>query len=130
MGWSKKIKSSIYASGTIVNLGLAIYIGLPSNMDAWWLSFVIISAVLNHFFTIEALSMLVVKSVKEQVTSTAKILFYLVFKTFFLASGFVCLLLFVPDKVLQGLMLYIFQLIILGLSIKNIGMLIKKGTEK
>jgi len=130
MAWSKKINSSYYAFGTILNLGVSIYAGLPSKADAWWLSFVIISAVLNHFFTVQALSMLVVKTMKEQVTSTAKILFYLVFKTFFLASGFVCLLLFVPDKVLHGVMIYIFQLIILGLSIKNIGMLIKKGTSK
>ncbi len=128
MGWTKKISTKKYALGTIANLVLAIYVGLPNPATSWWLSFVIISAALNHYFTIKALGGLVeTKAQSGSVVGGAKILFYVVFKTLFLVSGFACLLVYSPDKVLQGLLIYIFQLIILGLSIKNMEKFFKKG---
>jgi hypothetical protein len=129
MGWARRINSKKYAFGTVVNLGFALYAGLPSHRSAWWLSFVVISAVLNHFFTVEALSKVAeVQTEEKKRGAGTRIFSYLILKTLFLAVGFICLMIFAPDKVLQGLMIYIFQLIIFGLSIKNIGKFFKKGS--
>lgn len=129
MGWSKRINNKNYFIGSAVNLGFATYAGLPSAISTWWLCYIVLSAALNHFFTVEALNYLAETRVKRNLkTSTAKILFYLVFKTLFLISGFIFLVLFARDKVLQGLFIYTFQLIILGLSIKNIELFFKKGS--
>lgn len=129
MAWARRINNRNYAVGTTINLAFAIYAGLPNYMSAWWLTFLILSAVLNHYFTVKALSGLV-----EQKASSAaggmKILFYMVFKMAFLIAGFACLLIFARDKVPHGLVIYIFQLIILGLSIKNIGKFFKKGSHE
>lgn len=130
MSWTKKIDSKKYALGTTINLGFALYAGFPSISAAWWLSFVVISALLNHYFTVKALSGLLERKITTQhPEGGAKLLFYFVFKTVFLAAGFICLLMFARDKVLHGLLMYIFQLIILALSIKNIGKFIKKGSS-
>lgn len=91
--------------------------------------YLVISAILNQYFTVKVLSRLVEnKSVIDDKRSKLKLFLYLLFKMFFLASGFICLLVYARDKVLQGLTIYIFQLIILGLSIKNIGKFFKKGS--
>jgi hypothetical protein len=127
MSWVKRINSKNYAFGTMVNVGFAIYAGLPDLVSSWWLVFVVLSAVLNHYFTVKALSGLIEKQ-SANAKNGAKILFYMVFKMTFLISGFACLLVFARNKVLHGLIIYIFQLIILGLSIKNIGNFLKKGT--
>ena len=128
MSWTKRIDSKKYGFGTIVNLSLAIYAGLPSKESAWWLSFVAISAVLNHYFTVRALSQLVETRLETGRPQGKGTLFIsLILKTVFLASGFICLLVFNSDQVLQGLLIYIFQLIILALSIKNIGNFYNKG---
>jgi hypothetical protein len=127
MGWLKKINSRYYALGTAINLVFAIYAGQPSWKTSWWVSFVVISAVFNQYFTIKALSGLVEEGLASAGRG-AKILFYMVFKMAFLVSGFACLMIFASDKVLQGVVVYIFQLIILGLSIKNIGKFFKKGS--
>lgn len=130
MSWSKRIDNKKYTFGTLVNLAFAIYAGLPSLRSAWWLSFVAISALLNHYFTVKALSQLIENRIVEgRSHSKLSLVMSLVLKTVFLAAGFVCLLLFSPDKVLQGLLIYIFQLIILALSIKNIGNFYKKGSD-
>lgn len=129
MGWPERISSRNYFVGTVINLGFASYAGLPRIATTWWLCYLVLSAALNHFFTVEALNYLTETKIKHGMkTKTSKILFYLVFKGFFLLSGFAFLLLYARDKVLQGLFIYIFQLIILGLSIKNIGMFFKKGS--
>lgn len=126
--WSKRINSKQYAIGSVINAGFAIYAGLPNLWWAWWLVFVVISAVLNHFFTVKALGGLIeARATQTNAQSNVKLFLYLIFKTLFLAAGFICLMVFAPQKILQGLMIYIFQLIILGLSIKNIGKFFIKG---
>lgn len=130
MSWSKRIDTKKYTFGTLVNLGFAIYAGLPSYKSAWWLSFVALSAMLNHFFTVKALSQLIENRIVEtRQHSKVSLVMSLALKTVFLAAGFICLLVFSSDKVLQGLLIYIFQLIILALSIKNIGNFYKKGSD-
>lgn len=128
MSWVTKIDNKKYLAGTFINLSFAVYAGLPSLAKAWWLSFVSLSAVLNHYFTVRALSQLIENRIETgHKHGKATLFMSLLLKTIFLASGFICLLVFCPDKVLQGLLIYIFQLIILALSIKNIGNFYKKG---
>lgn len=128
MAWTKKINSRNYGVGTVINLGFALYAGFPVVLNMWWLSFVVITAIFNQYFTIKALSGMVEEGIASG-RKGLKIIFYTVFKMGFLISGFACLMMFAPDKVLQGIMVYIFQLIILGLSIKNIGKFFKKGSD-
>jgi hypothetical protein len=128
MAWAKKINTNYYFLGTAFNAGFAVYAGLPSIKNVACLVFVVTSALLNHYFTIKALSGLI-----EDGPSTgrrgAKIVFYMIFKMTFLISGFAFLMIYAQEKILQGLLVYIFQLIILGLSIKNIGKFFKKGSS-
>jgi hypothetical protein len=127
MAWTNRINTRNYAIGTFINLGFAIYAGLPGILSTIALVFVVVSAVLNHYFTVKALSGLIT-GLAVSGRRGAKILFYMVFKMAFLVSGFAFLMLYAPNAVLQGLVVYIFQLIILGLSIKNIGKFFKKGS--
>ncbi len=129
MSWKKKIDNKNYVFGTSINFAFALYAGLPQIKNAWWLCYLLISAVLNQFFTILSLSNMVERMTEGVASSKFRLMFYLIFKSVFLVSGFICLLIFIPDMVPQGLLIYIFQLIILGLSIKNIGNFFKKGSE-
>jgi hypothetical protein len=130
MSWTKRINSRNYTLGTLINIGFALYAGYPSFVEAWWLSFVVISAVLNHYFTVKAFGTMIDNRINSNSsTRGSRLFFYFLFKTLFLAAGFICLMVFAGNKVLQGLLIYIFQLIILALSIKNIGKFIKKGSS-
>jgi len=124
MSWSKRINSKQYAIGTAVNLGLSVYAGLPNSITVACLVFLVVSAVANQYFMVKTLSTMVEQRLGGD---NRRIMLYLLIKTLFLGAGFICLLLFARDKVLQGLAVYIFQLIILCLSIKNIGKFFKKG---
>jgi hypothetical protein len=128
MSWSKRINSLKYVIGTLLNFGFAIYAGLPNYEKVWWLCFVVISAVLNHFFMVLSLNKLAESRIaKINAKGNFQLFIYLICKTMFLGAGFICLMVYSPDKVPQGLIIYIFQLIIFGLSIKNIGKFFKKG---
>ena len=90
----------------------------------------IITTVVSQYFNIRGLSQLIAGRVeRKQRFSSAQMLGHFALKIFFLIIGLICLMIFTPDKVLQGLILYIFQLIILTLSIKNIGKFFKKGSS-
>jgi hypothetical protein len=128
MSWAKKIDSKKYAIGTVINLGFATYAGWPVVSSIIWLAYLVLATVGNHYFTVVALSKVIASRATGEEAKPVKLLLYLLAKTLFLASAFLCLLIFNRDKVLQGLLIYIFQLIIFALSIKNIGNLIKKGT--
>lgn len=127
MSWEKKINSKKYAIGTFINLAFALYAGFPSLKVMWWLSYIVISTVLNHYFMVMALSKVVEQMTEIGASKRSRLFYYLILKAVFLISGFVCLMVFIPNMVLHGLFIYIFQLIILGLSIKNIGNLFYRG---
>lgn len=128
MAWAKKINTHYYFFGTFINLGFAAYAGSPKILNIACLVFLVVSAVLNQYFTVKALSGLV-DGGNISGRRGAKILFYITFKMAFLISGFAVLMIYAPEKILQGLIVYIFQLIILGLSIKNIEKFFKKGSS-
>ena len=126
MSWTERIDGKKYAIGTAINIGFALWSGWPSPVYCLWLSFLIISIALNHYFTVRVFTQLIANRERPK-ASNKKLVIFLGLKMLTLFAGFVCLLIFVRDKVLHGMLLYIFQLIILFLSIKNIGQFIKKG---
>ena len=128
MFWAKKVDSKKYLAGSVINLGFAFYSGWPDLVACFCLAYMIIGAALNHFFTIQVFGRLVEDRINQSGDAQkGKLGLNIVLKIFFLLSAFLILLTFARQKILQGLIMYIFQLIILFLSIKNIGLLIKKG---
>ncbi len=128
MSWSEKVSSKKYLLGTVINLAFAIYAGWPSLQTSFWLSVLVVSIALNHFFTIRVFMQLFQSQLTGVKRSKKKLALDFFFKVFFLFGGFGCFLYFGRDKVLHGMASYLFQLIILFLSIKNIGQFIKKGS--
>jgi hypothetical protein len=126
MSWTERIDVKKYAIGTAINMGFALWSGWPSPLFCGWLIVLIVSIALNHYFTVRVFTQLVTNRARPS-ASNKKLVVFLILKMLTLFAGFVCLLVFVRDKVLHGMLLYIFQLIILFLSIKNIGQFIKKG---
>lgn len=130
MSWNAKINSKIYIVGVILNVCLAGFFS-GGELDVFTsLMIMIITTVVSQYFNIRGMGQLIVARVeRKQSFSSSQMLFHFALKMFFLILGLVCLMVFTPDKVLQGLILYIFQLIILALSIKNIGKFFKKGSS-
>lgn len=130
MSWNAKINSKIYIAGVLANIALAWFFS-GGEIDVFTsLLIMIITTVVSQYFNIRGMSQLITGRVeRKQSFSSAHMLGHFALKIFFLIIGLVCLMVFTPDKVLQGLILYIFQLIILTLSIKNIGKFFKKGSS-
>lgn len=130
MSWNAKINSKIYIAGVLANIALAWFFS-GGEIDVFTsLLIMIITTVVSQYFNIRGMSQLIAGRVeRKQSFSPAQMLGHFALKIFFLIIGLICLMVFTPDKVLQGLILYIFQLIILTLSIKNIGKFFKKGSS-
>ena len=130
MSWQKKINNKSYLAGTAINLAFAVFFGLPALIDVASLVLMVFCSVGNHVFMVYAINALIESQLSGGNAVNKKKLFgSIVGKTLFLVLGFICLIKYSPGKVLQALSLYIFQLIILALSIKNIGKFFKKGSE-
>jgi len=134
MGWTEKIENKKYILGSVINLGFAIYGGKASWVFALCLSYVIIASILNHVFMVNAFVKLI-KAMREEDTDTPgqrnrKIMFYLIAKVLILISAFIILLKYAEPVILYGMLCYVFQLIILGLSIKNMETFFNKGPSK
>ena len=95
----------------------------------FWLCFVVLASIINHYATVMVFSRLIDSRLQgSDPVNKKKLAFYLFLKAGSLITAFICLVKFNRNMVLQGVALYIFQLIILSLSIKNIGQLLKKGS--
>ncbi len=131
MGWTEKIDSKKYAIGSLVNIGFAIYAGRENFIYASSLTYIVIASVLNHLFMVIAFTKLIQAMKNEDIDSAnkrnRKIMLYLVGKVLILISAFVVLLKYAEPVILHGMLCYVFQLIILGLSIKNMETFFKKG---
>lgn len=129
MSWAKKINSKTYAIGTAANAGVAVIFGWPDNQMIIWLLVVLLGAVINHYSSVYVVSTLIDSQLSrlDAPMSKGKMAFFLAMKILSLILAFALLVNYARDKVPHGIILYIFQLIILALSIKNIEHLIKKG---
>lgn len=134
MGWNEKIENKKYLLGSLINLCFAIYGGRSNWGFAACLCYIVIASILNHVFMVNAFVKLI-KAMKDQDTDTLgqrnkKIMGYLIGKVLILISAFVILLKYAEPVILYGMLCYVFQLIILGLSIKNIEIFFNKGSFK
>lgn len=129
MSWSKRINTKNYAIGTTANVLIAAYLGFPTLSAILTLVYVVIGSFLNQYYTVQVFERLIKRADFIDGAPNKKPLFmHIILKIFFLISAFICLMVFHPEKVIYGLLGYTFQLIILFLSIKNIGQFFKKGT--
>lgn len=129
MSWSKKINSKTYAIGSAANIVVASIFGYPEISSIVWLVVVLVGAVVNQYSSVYVVGTLIEaqKADLNATLSKKKLVFFLVMKIASLIVAFALLVNFARALVPYGIMIYIFQLIILGLSIKNIEHLIKKG---
>lgn len=129
MSWAKKINSKTYAIGTAANVIVAGILGWPEIKNIAWLLVVLLGAVLNHYSSVYVVGTLIETQLSDNnaPVNKKKMTFFLVMKIASLIIAFALLVSYARELVPHGIMLYIFQLIILGLSIKNIEHFIKKG---
>lgn len=129
MSWAKKINSKTYVIGTGANALVAVIFGWPEIMNIVWLLVVLLGAVINHYSSVYVVATLIETQLSDSnaPVNKKKMAFFLVMKIASLLVAFALLVNYARSLVPHGIMLYIFQLIILGLSIKNIEHLIKKG---
>ena len=129
MSWSKKINSKTYAIGSLANVGAAAIFGYPEIRSILWLVVVLIGAIINHYSSVYVIGSLIAAQIADSNApiDKKKLGFFLVVKIASLIIAFALLVSFARPLVPYGILIYIFQLIILGLSIKNIEHLIKKG---
>jgi hypothetical protein len=129
MYWSKKIKNKNYAIGTATNAVAAIVLGYPDIHSIIWLWVILVGAIINHYSTVYVVSALIESQLSQRgkPVSKKKMVLYLVLKVLSLFLAFGLLITYARSMVIQGVVLYIFQLIILGLSIKNTEHFIQKG---
>ena len=129
MSWSKKINSKTYAIGSVANIAAASIFGYPDIPSIAWLIVVLVGAIINQYSSVYVVGSLIEaqKADLHAPPNKKKLVFFLVMKIASLIVAFALLVSFARALVPYGIMIYIFQLIILGLSIKNIEHLIKKG---
>lgn len=131
MAWTEKIDNKKYVIGSLINIGFAFYGGRDNYVFAASLIFVVVASILNHVFMVLAFTKLI-KAMKDEDTDSSgkrnrKIMFSLMAKVLILIAAFVVLLKYAEPVILHGMLCYVFQLIILGLSIKNMETFYKKG---
>ncbi len=131
MAWTEKIDNKNYVIGSLVNASFALYGGRDNLTYAACLLYIVIASILNHVFMVLAFTKLIKVMKDEDQESSGKrnrkIMFNLMAKVLVLISAFVVLLKYAEPMILHGMLCYVFQLIILGLSIKNMETFFKKG---
>jgi hypothetical protein len=125
MELNQKINFQKYLLLTIGNL----LTGYAFSSENWqYLGIVVLFSAANQILLIKILDM-VLNNNKES-KNKFKLIAYFILKSTLLGSAFYILVLYARDQVLLGVILYIFQLIILVLSIKNIASLFNKKGPK
>ncbi len=129
MSWAKKVNSKTYAIGTFANAGAAAILGWPEIRSILWLLIVLLGAIVNHYSSVYVVGGLIEAQISDRDApiNKRKLSFFLVLKIASLILAFALLVSYARHLVPQGIIIYIFQLIILGLSIKNIEHFLKKG---
>jgi hypothetical protein len=129
MSWAKKINSKTYAVGTAANIVVAIIFGWPEINSVVWLLIVLLGSATNHYSSVYVVTSLIDAQISDRdaPVNKRKLTFFLVLKIVSVILAFALLVTYARPLVPYGIVIFIFQLIILGLSIKNIGNIIKKG---
>lgn len=119
MSFSKRVYLPFYVTGFVIALGVGGYYWHNSGQEMTWFVILMASIVLNHYLLINGLSSMVTTMKSSEKPSIAKILFSLLGKTLILGGAIFMVMRFAPDNIYIALLLYIFQLIILFISIKK-----------
>lgn len=131
MDWSEKIDIKKYWLGTVAAVIIGLFAAKWNAYDAAILLTVIGGSVLNQWLMFIILGKLLGRMSAEarELSITEKLTLWIqvALKFSVLGAIFYYLILYARHIVAQGLLLYTFQLIILILSIKNIGDFINKG---
>jgi hypothetical protein len=134
MDWSEKIDNKKYWLGTVAAVVIGLFAAKWNIADAVILLTVIGGSVLNQWLMFVILGKLLSRMSDEarQLSLTEKLTLWIqvALKFSILGAIFYYLILYARHVVAQGLLLYTFQLIILILSIKNIGDFINKGSSE
>jgi hypothetical protein len=110
-----------YSFGTIINLGLVSFFWVHNTQDLIVYSVVLASSIINQYMLVKGLMLALSNPYTEQIEHKGmKVTFYLLGKTIILASAFYYATSHDQSKVFFAVILYIFQLIILGLSIRKV----------
>ncbi len=123
MSLTKKINSLLYLIGTSVNFYISIK--LMGEQYAQHLALFFLGIVINHLFLYKGIQRLLDISKKSKKTSL-----YLVAKSIVLMGIFFYVYQTMPEKILLCTLVYIFQLIILVLSIKKVAYKIKDNVHE
>jgi hypothetical protein len=134
MDWSEKIENKKYIGGTLVSVVIATTLTKAETRDAIVLVGVILCSALNQWLMFlilgKLLKQMTEESVRPNLITRAKLWLQVALKFSLLGGVFYYLISYSRHLVAHGLILYTFQLIILVLSIKNIGAFIKKGSSE
>jgi heme/copper-type cytochrome/quinol oxidase subunit 3 len=117
MSLNEKINSLKYLLATLVNVLIVAYFNRENHFEVKILVTLIVLTVLNQLMLISGV--LVIISPKMISKRGVKAFIYILGKTIILGFGFYLVMTYAPQKVLHSVFIYIFQLIILGLSIKK-----------
>lgn len=134
MEWSEKIDNKKYFLGTIAAVVIGLFAAKGSLFNSLLLLIVIAGSVLNQWLMFVILGKLLSRMTAEardlSLTEKLTLWIQIALKFSILGAIFYYLILYARHIVAQGLLLYTFQLIILILSIKNIGDFINKGSSE
>ncbi len=134
MDWSEKINNKKYFTGSVLSALFALYAGRASVLAMFMLLGVIVATFLNQWLTFivlgKYLKTLNGSQIKPDKYQRLVLWGQIALKFSVLGAMFFALITYTRHLAAQGLVLYTFQLIILILSIKNIGAFIKKGSSE
>ena len=115
----KKLNLTRYLLLTTTVLGVFWFILRPSGIELWCYLGLMLSAVINHLLLIIGVSLLVTSDYTSVEGKGAKIFGCFVGKTVIMALALYVAVQYLGERLMIGAGLYIFQLIILSLSIKK-----------
>jgi hypothetical protein len=117
MSLTEKINIYKYLLATLINIIIVAYFNRANYLELKILVSLIVLTGLNQLMLINGvLTIISPKFIKNR---GAKAFVYILGKTLVLGSGFFMVMTYAPQKVLHSIFIYIFQLIILALSIKK-----------
>ena len=119
MSFSNRVYLPFYVTGFIIASAAGGYYWFNSGQGMTWFVILMVSILANHYLLINGLSSIVTTMKSTDKPSVTKILFSLLGKTIILGGAIFMVMRYAKENIYIALLLYIFQLIILFISIKK-----------
>jgi len=134
MGWSEKIDNKRYLAGCLLAVVYALYFGRNGFLDSMLLLGMILASGLSQWIMFKILGKFL-SNMTQSRSASDRFSQLVLWGQVLLKFSVIGVMLFIlitwgRHLVSHGLILYTFQLIILILSIKNIGAFLKKGSSE